>query len=224
MKHLNFTFSRLALIIFLSGLELFLCTLNLCAAETNPQVLQAEILKNISVTKIGPTGFSEGQISLQKGSFYNVEKIVLSNVFLNVEGQLVRVPRDDVSISKKVVREADPISGFVPGKIVLLNASYGLPTARPIRNSQTLRVLQNMIPRDEITKPVEVLITDALLGPKANAQAVVNSSSGNIDYNGNFNMTTQTQKAQKNVLHIEYQFNGEKLKKSALEESVLILP
>ena len=224
MKHLNFTFSRLALIIFLSGLELFLCTLNLCAAETNPQVLQAEILKNISVTKIGPTGFSEGQISLQKGSFYNVEKIVLSNVFLNVEGQLVRVPRDDVSISKKVFREADPISGFVPGKIVLLNASYGLPTARPIRNSQTLRVLQNMIPRDEITKPVEVLITDALLGPKANAQAVVNSSSGNIDYNGNFNMTTQTQKAQKNVLHIEYQFNGEKLKKSALEESVLILP
>ena len=224
MKHLNFTFSRLALIVFLSGLELFLCTLNLCAAETNPQVLQAEILKNISVTKIGPTGFSEGQISLQKGSFYNVEKIVLSNVFLNVEGQLVRVPRDDVSISKKVFREADPISGFVPGKIVLLNASYGLPTARPIRNSQTLRVLQNMIPRDEITKPVEVLITDALLGPKANAQAVVNSSSGNIDYNGNFNMTTQTQKAQKNVLHIEYQFNGEKLKKSALEESVLILP
>jgi hypothetical protein len=224
MKHLNFTFSRLALIVFLSGLELFLCTLNLCAAETNPQVLQAEILKNISVTKIGPTGFSEGQISLQKGSFYNVEKIVLSNVFLNVEGQLVRVPRDDVSISKKIVREADPISGFVPGKIVLLNASYGLPTPRPIRTSQTLRVLQNMIPRDEITKPVEVLITDALLGPKANAQAVASSSSGNIGYNGNFNMTTQTQKAQKNVLHIEYQFNGEKLKKSALEESVLILP
>ncbi len=209
---------------FLSGLQLFVCTLILAAEETSPQVQQAEILRNISVTKIGSTGFSAGQISLQKGSFYDVEKIVLSNVLVNVDGQLVRVPRDDVSISKKVVREADPITGFVPGKIVLLNASYGLPTARPIRNSQTLRALQNMIPRNEITKPVEVLITDALLGAQANAQTVVSSSSGNIDYNGNFNMTTQTQKAQKNVLQVEYQYNGEKLKKSAFEESVLILP
>jgi hypothetical protein len=224
MKNLNFTFPRLALIVFLSGLKVFSCMLSLRAEVANSQVQQAEVLRSISVTKIGPTGFSEGQISLQKGSFYDVEKIVLSNVFINVEGQLVRVPRDDVSISKKVVREADPITGFVPGKIVLLNASYGLPTARPIRNSQTLRALQNMIPRNEITKPVEVLITDALLGAQANAQTVVSSSSGNIDYNGNFNMTTQTQKAQKNVLQVEYQYNGEKLKKSALEESVLILP
>lgn len=224
MKRLNFTFPWLALIAFLFGLELFACTLSLHAQDANPQVQQAEILKNVSVTKIGPTGFTEGQISLQKGSFYDVEKVVLSNVFINVDGQLVRVPRDDVSISKKIVREADPITGFASGKIVLLNASYGLPTARPIRNSQTLRLLQNMIPKGEITKPVEILITDALLGPRANAQTVVNSSSGNIDYNGNFNMITQTQKAQKNVLQVEYQYNGEKLKKSAIEESVLILP
>ncbi len=81
-----------------------------------------------------------------------------------------------------------------------------------------------MIPKGEITKPVEVLITDALLGTRANAQTVVNSSSGSIDYDGNISMTTQTQKAQKNVLHLEYQYNGEKLKKSAIEESVLILP
>ena len=81
-----------------------------------------------------------------------------------------------------------------------------------------------MIPRTEITKPVEVLITDALLGPKANAQIVASSSSGSIDYNGNFNTITHTQKAPKNVLQLEYQYNGEKLKKSAMEESVLILP
>jgi len=224
MKRLNFTLPRIALLVFLSGLKLFACTLSLHAQHANPQVQQAEILKNVSVTKIGPTGFTEGQISLQKGSFYDVEKVVLSNVFINVDGQLVRVPRDDVSISKKIVREADPISGFVPGKIVLLNASYGPPTARPIRNSQTLRALQNMIPRNEITKPVEVLVTDALLGAQANAQTVASSSSGNIDYNGNFNMITQTQKAQKNVLQVEYQYNGEKLKKSAMEESVLTLP
>jgi hypothetical protein len=224
MKRLNFTLPRIALLVFLSGLKLFACTLSLHAQDANPQVQQAEILKNVSVTKIGPTGFTEGQISLQKGSYYDVEKVVLSNVFINVDGQLVRVPRDDVSISKKIVREADPITGFASGKIVLLNASYGLPTARPIRNSQTLRMLQNMIPKGEITKPVEILITDALLGPRANAQTVVNSSSGSIDYDGNISMTTQTQKAQKNVLQIEYQFNGEKLKKSALEESVLILP
>jgi hypothetical protein len=224
MKRLNFTFTRLFLFVFLSGLHLFVCTLILAAEESSPQVLQAEILRNISVTKIGPTGFTEGQISLQKGSFYDVQKVVLSNVFVNVDGQLVRVPRDDVRISKKTVREADPITGFAPGKIVLLNASYGLPTPRPIRNSQTLRLLQNMIPKSEITKPVEVLITDALLGPRANAQIIASSSSGSIDYNGNFNTITHTQKAQKNVLHIEYQYNGEKLKKSAIEESVLILP
>ena len=224
MKRTNITFIRLSLIVFLSALQLFVCTLILAAEESSPQVLQAEILRNISVTKIVSTGFSEGQISLQKGSFYDVEKVVLSNVFVNVDGQLVRVPRDDVSISKKIVREADPITGFAPGKIVLLNASYGLPTPRPIRNSQTLRLLQNMIPKGEITKPIEILITDALLGPRANAQTVVNSSSGRIDYDGNISMKTQTQKAQKNVLQIEYQFNGEKLKKSALEESVLILP
>jgi len=224
MKRLNFTFTRLPLIILLSGLNTFISKLSFCAEETSPQVQQAEILRGISATKIGPTGFSEGQISLQKGSFYDVEKVVLSNVFINVDGQSVRVPRDDASISKKIVREADPVTGFIPGKIVLLNASYGLPTARPIRNSQTLRALQNMIPRNEITKPVEVLVTDALLGAQANAQTVASSSSGNIDYNGNFNMITQTQKAQKNVLQVEYQYNGEKLKKSAMEESVLTLP
>ncbi len=224
MKRPNFTFPRLALIVFLSGLNPFACTLSLHAQDANPQVQQAEILKNVSVTKIGPTGFTEGQISLQKGSFYDVEKIVLSNVFINVDGQSVRVPRDDVSISKKIIREADPVTGFIPGKIVLLNASYGPPTARPIRNSQTLRALQNMIPRNEITTPVEVLITDALLGPRANTQTVTSSSSGSIDYNGNFNMIIQTQKAQKNVLQVGYQYNGEKLKKSVMEESVLILP
>lgn len=224
MKNLKFTLLRLTFIVFLSGLGLFLFTLNLCAAEANPQVLQAEILKNVSVTKIGPTGFSEGQISLQKGSFYDVQQIVLSNIFIKVDGQLVRVPRDDVSISKKVVREADTVTGFVPGKIVLLNASYGLPTARPIRNSQTLRILQNMIPKGNITKPVEILITDALLGPNAKSQMITGSSSGSVDYYGNISMGTSTLKPQKNVLHLEYQYNGEKLKKSALEESILILP
>jgi hypothetical protein len=73
-------------------------------------------------------------------------------------------------------------------------------------------------------EPPHGCCTVCSLGPRANAQTVVNSSSGSIDYDGNISMTTQTQKAQKNVLHIEYQFNGEKLKKSALEESVLILP
>ncbi len=224
MKRINLKVPRLAWIVFLFGLIILVCAFDLRCEETTPRVLQAEILRNISVTKIGPTGFSEGQISLQKGSFYDLEKIVLSNVFISVDRQLVRVPRDDVSISKKIVREADPVTGFVPGMIVLLNASYGLPTARPIRNSQTLRALQNMIPRNEITKPVEVLITDALLGPRANTQTVASSSSGNIDYSGNFNMATQTQKAQKNVLQVEYQYNGRKIKKSALEESVLIFP
>jgi hypothetical protein len=43
---------------------------------------------------IGTTGFSERQISPQKGSFYDVEKIALSNVFINIEGQSVRVPSE----------------------------------------------------------------------------------------------------------------------------------
>lgn len=224
MKRTNITFTRLSLIVFFPTLQLLICTLVLAAEKSGSQVCQAEVLRNVSVTKIGPTGFSEGQVSLQKGCFYDVVKIDQSNVLINVDGRRVRVPRDDVSFSKKIVREADPNTGFAPGRIVLLNASYGLPTARPIRHSQTLRLLQNMIPKSEIKKPIQIIVTDELLGTRKNPQTVVNSSAGTIDDDGNIIMTTQTPKPQKNILRIEYQYNGEKLEKSALEESVLTLP
>jgi len=224
MKRLNFTFTRLPLIILLSGLNTFICKLSFCAEEVSPQVQQAEILRTISGTKIGSTGFSAGQIPIQKGGIYVVEKISFSDVDINIDGQLVRVRKADVSISKKIHREPDPVTGFVPGRLVVINAYYGLPTVRPTRSPQTLRIIQNMIPKVEITKPVEVLVTDALFGPQTEIQTATSFTSGGIDCDGNINMITHTQNLKKNLLQVEYQFNGEKLKKSALEESVLILP
>lgn len=202
-----------------------LFSLTLHAEEVGQPPQQAELMRTISGTRLGPSGFSAGQVKLERGMIYEVkERKGFSSVVLLVDGESVEVRESDLRISDKVITEPDPVTGFVPGRIILKSAYYGAPTERPRGNRQVLRVLQSMVPRSNIDKPVEVLVTDALLGRDAALQSIQGSMSGQMDDYGNVRGNVQMQKPKKNVLVVEYQYNGQFLKKSALEETTLILP
>lgn len=81
-----------------------------------------------------------------------------------------------------------------------------------------------MVSRDEIRKPVELLVTDVFLGRDAKDDKVKGYIIGQVDSYGNVSGDVRISKPKKNVLIVEYQFNGEFHKKSAVEESILVLP
>jgi len=218
----RFIFISSAFVAF-AFVALFSSPLQAEEAEQPPQ--QAELLRTVSGTRLGPNGFSAGQVRLERGMIYDVkEKKGFSSVVLLVDGDSVEVRESDLRISDKAIKEPDPVTGFVPGRIILRSAYYGAPVERPRNNRQVLRVLQSMVPRNDIDKPVEVLVTDALLGRDAAYQSIKGSMSGQMDIYGNVSGNVQMQKPKKNVLVVEYQYNGQFLKKSAIEEGVLILP
>jgi len=178
---------------------------------------EAEVKRNVAGTIIGPNGFSDGQLSLEKGKVYDVIGVSgFSDVLISVEGKAVKVRESDVRVFEKVAHDVDQSTGFVPGRIYLSSAYYGPPVERPRPDRQTLRAVQKMLPDGEISKPIEILVTDALSGRASGSQKI----RGEMDYYGNIQM----EKEKKNVLILEYEFNGEKIKKSAIEETVLVLP
>ncbi len=89
--------------LFLSGLYLAAGTLNLRAQDNTPIAYQAEVLGNCSGDKLNGNGFSAGVVQLKKGLFYDVESTSMGSVNMNVDVELVRVSKDKVKISKKIL-------------------------------------------------------------------------------------------------------------------------
>lgn len=202
-----------------------LCGMPLLAGDAQQSSHQAELIRTLSGTKLGPSGFSTAdQVKLEKGMIYDVWGIKdASTVVLLVDGDLVLVRKSDLRISNKVVKESVP-DGFIPGRIVFRSAYYGPPDKRPRNDPQVLRILRSMVPGDEILKPVELLVTDVFLGRNAKGDIDKGWMVGEVDRDGNLSGAVRIPKPKKNVLVVEYQFNGEFHKKSALEESTLVLP
>ena len=210
--------------LLLSWIYLSTGATQLQAQDIKPITSQAEMLRNRSGEKLNPNGFTSGVVvQLRKGMFYDVEKTSMGSVILSVDGESVEVPASDVNISKKIIREANPITGFIPGKLVVMSASYGPPTRRASPDPLVKRELQKIIPQQDINEPIRIPVTDALYGRKTTS-LVGSTTSGRIDEYGNYWETTQTEKTSKNVLKLEYQYNGKTLTKMALEESELVLP
>jgi hypothetical protein len=190
--------------------------LSLNADDAVAAQYEAEIRRNLAGSVIGKNGFSMGQVNLEKGRVYDVVGYAgFSDVLISVNGATVKIRDEDVSISQKIVRKTDQ-SGLVPGRLFLISAYYGPPVDRPRPDRKILRALGKILPNSEITKPIEILVTDALLGRTADSQSI----KGKVDYDGNIRI----EKQKKNVLIVEYEFNGEKNKKSAVEETVLTIP
>ncbi len=85
------------------------------------------------------------------------------------------------------------------------------------------RELEKLIPQQGITEPIKIPVTDALSGRKRTT-LVESNTSGRIYSGGYYEETTLTEKISKNVLQLEYQYNGQIFKKIALEDSELVLP
>lgn len=135
---------------------------------------------------------------------------------------------------------------FSPGIIELVSARYTLPGNQP-RNVKNR--LQKLIPTTAISAPVSILVSDEL-SDAAKAQGTVTTSVGvgaaatsaqattvgTTTPQGNSASVTQvngvtvgvavvqSQTTEKNILTVEYIFNGVRLKKQALEGSQLVLP
>ncbi len=119
---------------------------------------------------------------------------------------------------------------FQPGVIELISARYTLPGNQP-RNVKNR--LQKLIPSSVISAPVSIFVSDEL-SDAAKAQGTVTTAVGvgvgvsSTDDQGNTVgvgvAVAQAQTTPKNILTVEYMFNGQKLRKQAAEGTQLVLP
>ncbi len=117
------------------------------------------------------------------------------------------------------------VSGFVPGTIQLLSARYSLQNeaARNVKNR-----LGKLVPTGVINAPVSILVTDQLSDAALDqgnfttgATAGVSVTDGTVTAGVG---TVVLQEQGRNMLTVEYMYNGQKFKKQAIEGSHLVLP
>ncbi|WP_395752858.1 hypothetical protein [Prosthecobacter sp.] len=116
-------------------------------------------------------------------------------------------------------------NGFVPGTIQLISARYSLPNeaARNVKNR-----LNKLVPSGVINAPVSILVTDQL------SDAALDQGNSTIATGAAVAVTDGTttagvaqvvvQEQGRNMLTVEYLYNGQKYKKQAVEGSYLVLP
>lgn len=109
---------------------------------------------------------------------------------------------------------------FTPGQLVLLSAKYSLAGNQP-RNVKAR--VQKYIPTGVISAPIEFLVTDnlstAAQGQGDGIQNVTVVVTPTIQA-----VTVQKIEVPKNVLRVEYSFNGQLMVKEALEGTKMVLP
>lgn len=190
-----------------------------CKAQ-QPPLTPSEATLNRSTTGRGidSSGFASISVPLKKGGTYDVVRSVNGGVVLRVDGRDVLVPKGDVSVTEKAPASQPSANGFTPGKIVLISAKYTMQGNQP-RNVKNR--LQKLVPEGIITAPVEIIVTDAL---SLAVQAQGATIQGTATANSSTTATITLQMPPKNVLTVEYLFNGEKRTKQAPEGEKLVLP
>lgn len=118
-----------------------------------------------------------------------------------------------------------PLPGFVPGTIEIISARYSLPNeqARNVKNR-----FVKLVPAGTIYAPVAIQVTDQLSDAAldmgnyttANGAAVV-VTDGNVTAGA---ASVVLQEQNRNVLTVEYKYNGQRYKKQAIEGSYIVLP
>lgn len=121
---------------------------------------------------------------------------------------------------------AAPAAGaFQPGVIELVSARYSLPGNQP-RNVKNR--LQKFIPTTPISAPISILVSDDL-SDAAKAQGNFTTSVGigasvTATDSATVGVAVVQSQTNKNMLTVEYIFNGVRLRKQAVEGSQLVLP
>lgn len=179
---------------------------------------QAEIIRGTTGRILNEQGFAETPIPVRKGFIFDVVSESLADVVLIHNGRKFKVAKADVRISEKASLSQAGNGAFTPGQIVLISAKYTVLGNQP-RNVKNR--LSKLIPPGVITEPISIQVTDDL-STLARSQGQVSVST--VDIINDNTAVVRTETAPKNILTVEYSFNGQVKRKQALEGSILILP
>lgn len=201
---------------FLTVVSLFIGTVSPAQTPAATVPKQAETIRSTTGRMLNEQGIADKPIPVRKGFVFDVVEESLADVTLVHEGRKFKLAKSDVRISEKGVAPTPTAGGFTPGQIVLISAKYTVVGNQP-RNVKNR--LSKLIPTGIITEPVSIQVTDEL--------SSMASNQGNTDtsviFNGDNTIVTTTA-TPRNVLTVEYSFNGQVRKKQALEGSFLALP
>ncbi|MDI1313845.1 hypothetical protein [Prosthecobacter sp.] len=184
-------------------------------AQNAAKPMQAELMRSTSGREIEDFGLASGSTPLQKGAVYDVVRQENGGVVLSVGGKNVLVQNDSVSVTEKPQTTATS-SGFVPGKVVLISAKYTIEGDQPrnVKNN-----LKKLIPETLLKEPLEIIVTDAL---SLAAQDQGQSQRSIVVTRNAVGVFTRT--PAKNVLTVQYIYNGQRFTKQVPEGEKLVLP
>lgn len=187
-------------------------------AQNAGKLMQAELLRSTTGRGIDSSGFASLTVPLKKGAIYDVVRQEFGNVVLKIDGKDVVVQKGAVALTEKLLTAVTGANGFVPGKIVLVSAKYSLDGNQPrnVKNN-----LQKLIPQTIVTEPVQIIVTDAL---SSAAQDQGNQSRAAVVITPDVILGVVTAAPSKNVLTVEYIFNGKNFTKQVPEGEKLVLP
>ncbi|MES2736228.1 MAG: hypothetical protein V4672_07905 [Verrucomicrobiota bacterium] len=198
----------------------FLVAVN-ASAQTPAPSQQAELNRSTAGRTLNDRNLADGTMPLKKGMVFDVVEQKMGYVVISANGRKVVVAQTDVTVTAKpeapastTISPATAASAFTPGQIVLISAKYTLQGNQP-RNVKNR--LAKLIPGGIINQPVEILVTDDLSSAasiQGNTVTVRSGGSGGIVVTG----------TARNILTVEYSFNGEVRKKQAAEGTYLTLP
>lgn len=199
----------------------FLVAVN-ASAQTPAPSQQAELNRSTAGRTLNDRDLADGTMPLKKGMVFDVVEQKMGYVVISANGRKVVVAQTDVTVTAKpeapasttTISPATAASTFTPGQIVLISAKYTLQGNQP-RNVKNR--LTKLIPEGTINQPVEILVTDDLSSAasiQGNTVTVRNGGSGGIVVTG----------TARNILTVEYSFNGQIRKKQAAEGTYLTLP
>lgn len=205
-------------------MNIYRCCLFVCVAlgcsiagmaqnATTPK--QAKLMRSTSGREMADFGLGSGSVPLHKGAIYDVVRQDVNGVVLSVEGKNVLVQKDSVSVTEKF-QTAVTSSGFVPGKVVLVSARYTIEGDQPrnVKNN-----LQKLIPDTLLNAPLEIIVTDAL----STAAQDQGQSQGSIIITPNI-VSIYAKTNARNVLTVQYIYNGQRFTKQVPEGQKLVLP
>lgn len=194
-------------------------------AQSVGNPLQAELMRSTSGRTLNDQGFASGLMPLKKGMIFDVVEQKMGFVVLSINGAKVVVQQTDVNLSPKAESATPMTSGgvtatesFTPGQIVLISAKYTLEGNQP-RNVKNR--LSKLVPQGIITAPVRILVSDTL---SSAAMQQGNVSTGVISGVNNNTAVLSIKTPARNILTVQYSFNGQVRTAQAAEGDYLILP
>ncbi|HEY5742318.1 MAG TPA: hypothetical protein VIS99_07235 [Terrimicrobiaceae bacterium] len=179
-------------------------------AQEDTKKYEAEILRSASGHVLDDNGFSQGTVPLRKGMILQVLEHSFSDVILDFDGQRIKVQKSDARLFEAKATDEESAGGT--GVLRIVSAKYGRAGDRKYDVKQEIR---KRLSEGSITGPVEILVSDALLGSRAGFLVQTGVLQGN---------RVILQRDTPCILTITYEYNGARFTKEVREGHDLVLP